>query len=284
MTVDVVVWKQAMRKHPGMLTAREIGVALGLTLWMNRGGNCNAKPPSIQTIANTLGKSDKSVRRGLKELVAKGWLEVEHREGRPSLLQATVPEDLDVDTFEIIATPPTSTRGKATDPSQPGQGSGMNPSHLDQGSDSQPLPTGPGVPLPPGTGVGATPPKNDPNPSHLGQGNSTELYKTTSNSSVLRGREAEDAEGGNDITPESRPDLWARAQHATTEAKGIKNREAYRMAIFKRLIAEEEAQDRAALHDAEVDDCPHCNSAGFLLKTEDGHQVAYRCSHQGVPT
>ena len=270
MTVDVVVWKQAMRKHPGMLTARESHVALGLTLWMNKQGNCN---PSLTTIGNAVGASADTIRRGVYELVNKGWLEVSHRDGKPSLLQAAIPPDLDVDTYEIIAQPPS------------------DPLHEREGS----LPTTPstsargeGKPLAPTRGVtpgtGATPSKYGPDPLHPRDPNSSNSIRTTSNSSVLRGRAREEAEGENGITPESRPDLWARAQQTTSNTPGIKNPTAYRLAVFKRLIAEEEAQDRAALHDAEVDDCPHCDSAGFLLKTEDGYQVAYRCSHQGVPT
>lgn len=279
MTVDVVVWKQAMRKHPGMLTAREAFVGLALTLWMNREGSCR---PSLTTIGNTVGVSADTIRRGVYELAHKGWLEMTSREGKPSILQAAVPPDLDVDTYAIIAQP-------NHDPLHQREGSDSHPLHQREGSISTTPSTsarGDDEPLAPMQGVtpstGATPRKYDPDPLHPRDPNSIELSKTTSNSSVLRGR-AREAEEVDAITPQDRPDLWEQAQHATTNAPGIKNPDAYRLAIFKRLIAEEQQHELATIHAAEIDACPDCTTTGLIVtEDENGRTVTYPCTHQGA--
>ena len=81
-------------KHPSAL-AKNVATLLA-TVYMHSDRGCVAWP-SVETVADALGYSGRSVRQAFGELVTAGHLAREHRAGSTALYRMSTPDDADVD-------------------------------------------------------------------------------------------------------------------------------------------------------------------------------------------
>lgn len=83
-------WADAlMEEVDDWRTGTDLLVALTLATFMDADGSCY---PSIERISRAMKKSDETVRRSIKKLEERGWLNVIRRPQKTSLYQAVLPE------------------------------------------------------------------------------------------------------------------------------------------------------------------------------------------------
>ena len=83
-------WADAlMEEIDDWRTGTDLLVALTLATFMDSAGSCY---PSIERLARAMRKSDETVRRSIKKLEERGWLNVIRRPQKTSLYQAVLPE------------------------------------------------------------------------------------------------------------------------------------------------------------------------------------------------
>ncbi len=83
-------WADAlMQEVDDWRTGTDLLVALTLATFMDAAGSCY---PSIERLARAMKKSDETVRRSIKKLEERGWLNVIRRPQKTSLYQAVLPE------------------------------------------------------------------------------------------------------------------------------------------------------------------------------------------------
>lgn len=83
-------WADAlMEEVDDWRTGTDLLVALTLATFMDAAGSCY---PSIERLARAMKKSDETVRRSIKKLEERGWLNVIRRPQKTSLYQAVLPE------------------------------------------------------------------------------------------------------------------------------------------------------------------------------------------------
>lgn len=269
---DVVEWKQALRAQRE-LTGHQVAAALALTLWMRRDGFIGDPPVSLGTVAAVLARDRTRVSHAVTELVDLGWLERQERPGRTSYLWAATPASVQASWPQL---------GEPVAPDS------RVPVASDSRVDGEPVASHSRVPVAPDSRVDylakqpvapdgrdlwrhavpkSIPGSNTTTPNVLG---TAERLRATN--------------GGQDMrmaTPESEPALWAQAQQEldALPAGTVKNPPAYRLAIFRRLVDQQhEAQQRNATHNA-ITNCTRCGPSGYVITTEDGHEVARRCPH-----
>lgn len=226
----MVTWKRAMRENPGELTAAMSHTALALTLWMDRDGGFNGKPPSATTIAEATGKKRSAVSYAIDKLGESGWLQITKRPGRTSLLHAAVPD-------RIVADAPFGAMVRDREPS------------IDAGELSTTFRTGvqaDTVNLPNrGTGTfrnGAQVtaresehlPNRGPGPSEMGHTKSSPSLYNSLSTKVL--------------TPDQHPDLWERAKVITEQRTNVGDPQAYRLTVYRKLVAETNGQQQDCTH------------------------------------
>jgi len=83
-------WADAlMEEVDDWRTGTDLLVALTLATFMDAAGSCY---PSIERLSRAMKKSDETVRRSIKKLEERGWLNVIRRPQKTSLYQAVLPE------------------------------------------------------------------------------------------------------------------------------------------------------------------------------------------------